>query len=81
MKPKVTRLQPTKIALFWQRGRDKKHIGYYMPAENVIYTNKGRHSVEQRRNTDNRTIDQKNNAHMRRMTATYYTEDFTYRGK
>lgn len=81
MKPKLTKLRPDRVSLYWDRKGDKKHIGYYFPGQEIVTTVHGRYSISSRQNLDNKTIDTRNRMHDRRMHAAYSTEDFVYHGE
>lgn len=83
MKPKLNRLRPPHIPLYWEKpnGHGKVHIGYYYPVLGLIGTTKGNISVLNRLNANGKMTEPKNKMHLRRQEAALKTEDFTYRGE
>lgn len=84
-RPTVNRIRPLRIPLMWVNPKGhKKHIGYYMPHADQIYTPRGNFSINLRqvcRKPNRPVTEPKNLMHLRRMVAAYESEDYTYRGK
>jgi len=79
MKPKLRKMRPARITLYWEKADGSKtHIGYHQAPGHLV-TPHGRFSEKTRLDCTGKAMEPQNKMHMRRLKAAA-TEDGIYRG-